>query len=145
MRTIKLSFAFLVLLAVAQAQSIDSIKTRVLSLENAWNEAEAHGDTKALEGLLAPEFAYTDAQGEFMSKAEFLASIKESADHPEQIVNENMSVHVYEHAAIVTGAYREKGMANGKPFTHRGRFTDTWVEQNGAWLCAASEETLTGK
>jgi hypothetical protein len=136
----------LVLLALGSAQSSpDYVKSRIVLLENAWNEAEAHGDTKALDGLLAPNFAYTDASGEFMNKQQFLASIKESADNPEQIVNESMTVQVYENSAIATGGYREKGMANGKPFTHRGRFTDTWIQQNGAWLCAASQETLVGK
>jgi hypothetical protein len=30
----------------------------------------------------------------------------------------------------------------GKPISRRGRFTDTWVKQNGTWLCVASQNTL---
>jgi hypothetical protein len=37
------------------AQTSDT--TRVLSLENAWNEAESHKDVKALDALLAPPTA----------------------------------------------------------------------------------------
>ena len=126
----------------AQVDSHDSDKTRVLSLENAWNEAESHKDGKALNALLTASFAYTDSDGSFMNKSEFLASITDPGYDPSHIVNEGMRADVYEHAVVVTGRYREEGTDKGKHYTRRGRFTDTWVQQNGAWLCAASQETL---
>ena len=119
-----------------------SDKTRVLSLENAWNEAETHNDSKAVAALLAPSFVYTDAQGAFMGKSEFLAGIRAETYHPGQIINENMKAEAYGHVVVVTGAYREEGTEKGKPYVHRGRFTDTWIEDNGQWLCVASQETL---
>lgn len=126
----------------AQLSSRDSDKVRVLSLENAWNEAEKHKDGKALEVLLASSFAYTDSDGSFQNKAEFLASITASSYHPDQIINEAMRADPYDHVVIVTGIYREEGAEKGKHYVRRGRFTDTWVQENGAWLCAASQETL---
>lgn len=119
----------------------DSGKARVLALENAWNEAEGHRDVNALAVLLAPTFAYTDADGAFMDKQQFLAGIRASGSS--QIVNEGMKAESYGSVIIVTGSYREQGSENGKTFTHRGRFTDTWVEKDGQWLCVASQETLT--
>jgi len=118
----------------------DSGKARVLALENAWNEAEGHRDVNALAVLLAPTFAYTDADGAFMDKQQFLAGIRASGSS--QIVNEGMKAESYGNVMIVTGSYREQGSENGKSFTHRGRFTDTWVEKDGQWLCVASQETL---
>lgn len=129
----------------AQSSSHDSDKARVLSLENAWNEAEKHKDAKAIDGLLASSFAYTDSDGSFMNKQQFLASIKAASYHPEQIVNDSMNVQPYDHAVVVTGTYREQGMEKGKAYTRRGRFTDTWIEEKGGWLCAASQETVIGK
>jgi ketosteroid isomerase-like protein len=120
------------------AQTSDTV--RVLSLENAWNEAESHKDVKALAILLAPTFVYTDADGAFEDKAQFLADIPDVT--ATQIVNEGMKAESYGDAIVVTGAYREQGIEKGKPYTRRGRFTDTWVLQNGQWLCAASQETL---
>jgi len=117
-------------------------KTRVLALENSWNEAEKHNDAQAVDALLSPSFAYTDADGTFMNKQQFLASIKTLTYQPDQIVNENMNAWAHDRAVIVTGGYREKGIQKGKPYTRRGRFTDTWVEESGSWLCAASQETL---
>ena len=117
-------------------------KSRVLMLEKAWNQAEQSNDAHALDGLLARSFAYTDSDGEFMNKEQFLKSIITTNYHPDQIVNESMNAWAHDRAVIVTGTYREKGTQKGKPYAHRGRFTDTWVEENGSWFCAASQETL---
>jgi len=126
----------------ADSNKAESDKRRVLALENSWNEAEKHNDAQAVEALLSPSFAYTDSEGTFMNKQQFLASIKTLTYQPDQIVNENMNAWAHGGAVIVTGGYREKGITKGKPYTRHGRFTDTWVEENGSWLCAASQETL---
>ena len=130
------------LTAAADSNKAEADKTRVLALENSWNEAEKHNDAQAVEALLSPSFAYTDSDGTFMNKQQFLASIKTLTYQPDQIVNENMNAWAHDRAVIVTGGYREKGIQKGKPYTRHGRFTDTWVEENGSWLCAASQETL---
>jgi ketosteroid isomerase-like protein len=126
----------------AQVDSHDSDKARVLSLENAWNEAERNKDGKALSTLLAPSFVYTDSDGSFMNKSQFLASITDPTYDPAQIVNDMMRADAYDHVVVVTGRYREEGTEKGRHYTRRGRFTDTWVQENGSWLCAASQETL---
>jgi hypothetical protein len=138
-------WAVMVVAACAQADSRESDKSRVLSLENAWNEAEKHKDVKAIDGLIASSFAYTDSDGSFVDKQQFLASISAASYHPEQIVNDSMNARAYDHTVVVTGTYREQGSEKGKAYMRRGRFTDTWIEKNGAWLCAASQETLIGR
>jgi ketosteroid isomerase-like protein len=78
-----------------------------------------------------------------MNKEQYLMSIKEAGYRPDQIVNDSMNLQAYEHAVVVTGTYKEKGAEKGKPYSRRGRFTDTWIqEKGGGWLCAASHETL---
>jgi ketosteroid isomerase-like protein len=121
---------------------VDANESRILTLENAWNQAEQHKDTKVLDELLSSTLVYIDYDGTFMDKAEFLASVQSPANHPEQIVNDSASVHTYGNSAVVTGVYREKGTNNGKSYQRRGRFTDTWVSQNGVWQCVASQSTL---
>jgi hypothetical protein len=135
----------LTILAGFAQSALDSEKARIVALENAWNEAEKNKDGKAIDGLLAPSFSYTDSDGSFMNKQQYLASITEAGYRPDQIVNDSMSVQAYEHAAVVTGTYKEKGAEKGKAYSRRGRFTDMWVEEKGRWLCAASHETLIGK
>jgi ketosteroid isomerase-like protein len=125
-----------------RGSNTDAEQTRILALENAWNLAEEHKDVKALDGLLANTMVYIDYDGTFMDKAQFIASVKAPSLHPEQIVNESMTAHVYGDSAVVTGIYREKGVNKGKSYLRRGRFTDTWVNQNGTWVCVASQSTL---
>src|ERR1700719_1260594 len=107
--TVCVVVASMILACYAQVGSHDSEKARVLSLENAWNEAEKHKDAKAIDGLLAPFFSYTDSEGSFMDKQEFLASIRAASYHPEQIVNDSMNAKPYDHAVVVTGTYHEQG------------------------------------
>jgi ketosteroid isomerase-like protein len=129
-------------LAGQEAANADSQRTKILALENAWNRAEESKDVKALDGLLASTLVYVDYDGTLMDKAKFIASVKAPSLHPEQIVNESMTAYVYGDSAVVTGIYREKGVRNGKAYSRRGRFTDTWVNQSGTWVCAASQSTL---
>jgi hypothetical protein len=137
-----LSMFLLLGLALQAALQPDAEQTRILALENAWNQAEKHKDVRALDTLLDSSMVYIDYDGSMMDKAQFIASVKSPSLHPEQIVNESMTAHVYGASAVVTGVYREKGEKNGKSYMRRGRFTDTWVYQHGIWVCVASQSTL---
>jgi hypothetical protein len=48
-----------------------------------------------------------------------------------------MNAHVYADTAVGTGVYRVKGVDQGKPYQLRGRFTETWIHQNGTWVFVA--------
>ena len=76
---------------------------RVLSLENAWNRAEVTHDAKALSTLLAETFDFTDDDGRFMNKSQWLAHIRNGVDHYDQLSNSGMSVHLYGNVAVATG------------------------------------------
>jgi ketosteroid isomerase-like protein len=120
----------------------DNESARVVALENAWNQAEAHGDSHAVELLLAPSFVYTDDDGRFMDRASFLAEIQRSKHRYEQLTNEDQTVYRHKDVAVVTGIYREKLRVKGKLTVLRGRFTDTWIKDHREWLCIASQTTL---
>ena len=135
-----LLLAALLLAAHVQLRAQDPAIARVLALETAWNDAQSHKDAKALAGLLAPTFVYTDADGGFSDKTQFLADIRTGTSS--QIMNEGMKAESYGDVIVVTGIYREQGTENGKLYHLRGRFTDTWILRESQWLCVASQETL---
>ena len=114
----------------------------ILTLEAAWNRAEKNGDRAALDLLVGDEFVYTDSDGSFRNRAQWLADVKRNASQYELLADQDEAVHLYGNVAVVTGEYREKDRVNGKMVLRRGRFTDTWVKQNGQWKCVATQATL---
>ena len=115
------------------------------ALENAWNQAQLHHDSKALDGLVADTFISTDNDGTFMTKAQFLADNKDLSYKASLMTNSDERIFLYENASVVAGIYHAKGFYKGKPFDHYGRFTDTWVYSNGKWLCVASHTSALKK
>jgi ketosteroid isomerase-like protein len=129
--------------AVAQDQ-VDSAaqRSRVMVFESAWGMAEKNKDVRALDALLDDSLTYIDYDGTLKTKSDFLAGVKARSDNREQEVVESMSARVYGDTAIVIGIYRVKGVDKGKPYQRRGRFTDTWVNRKGLWVCVASQYTV---
>src|SRR6201998_845564 len=125
------------LLLVALLAPADD-KSRIIALENSWNQAELHNDAHAVDMLLADDFVMTVADGYTMNKAAMLASVRDTSYRPEVLQSENMEVHMYGNTAIVTGAYGEKGKDKGKSYERRGRFTDTWGNLGGEARSVAS-------
>jgi ketosteroid isomerase-like protein len=143
----KLFPVFLLLLAAPRFNAQSTAQpaagqSRILALENAWNQAVQQKDTAALEMLLGPELVYVDYDGKLMDKAEYLASVQSPSLQPERIVSESMNVHLYGAVAVVNGVYRENGAKKGKPYVLKERFTDTWVRRSESWVCVASQSTL---
>jgi hypothetical protein len=117
----------------------------LIALENAWNQAQLHHDSKALDGLVADNFISTDNDGVFQTKTQFLADNKDPSYAPTLMANSDERIFLYENAAVVAGIYHAKGLYKGKPFDHYGRFTDTWVFTSGKWLCVASHTSALKK
>ena len=136
------AFSGAVLLLAQDSAKRTGEEGRVLALESAWNHAEQSKDAAALNQLLSESLVYVDYDGTLQNKKEFLQSTLHNDVQQDQINNDGMTVHLYGNAAVVTGLYRDKGIEKGKPFSRRGRFTETWINQNGVWQCVASQSTL---
>jgi ketosteroid isomerase-like protein len=129
----------------AFAQSDRGDVSMLIALENAWNQAQLHHDSKALDALVADTFITTDNDGVLMNKAQFLADAKDPGYEPTLMANTDVKVILYKDTAVVAGVYHSKGTSAGKPFDHHGRFTDTWVNQNGKWQCVSSHTSALKK
>jgi hypothetical protein len=132
---------FCVSLGSLHAQSGDAsvIRSRIIALENVWNQAETTRDVRALDALFANELVYVNPDGTLLSKSEFLAHVKTDPVH--SVVTESMTVQVFGSTAIATGTYVSRDIQGGKATVERGRFIDTWVLKNNAWVCIAAQAT----
>ena len=142
----KLGCALLLLNAMAlSAADSDGQESKLVVLEHLWNEAQVHRDSRALEGMIGEQFINTEYDGEVSDRAKFLADIEDPKFKPAEFNIKDVKVNMYHTTAIVTGSYRVKGSYNSQPYEHVGRFTDTWVLDNGKWLCVASHASLVKK
>jgi ketosteroid isomerase-like protein len=144
-----LAFCLLLLVATLIARSatteVDVDRTKLLALENAWNQAQLHHDADAVGQLLPASYVYTDYDGTVMNKSQFLDDLKDPNYKATLLTNTDMQVFSYSNAAIVVGTYHSRGTYKGKPFDHVGRFTDTWIFQDRKWLCVATHTNLNSK
>ena len=130
-------------LEAQERASDEGVSAKVLSLETLWNQAEVAKDTHSISQLLSDTFFYVDIDGSLVKdKAEFLSSVTDRAERIESIRSESMMSRIHGDTVIVTGVYHEKGTLNGKAYYHHGRFTDTWIKEGSAWMCASSQATL---
>jgi ketosteroid isomerase-like protein len=140
-----LLLAAAVSLAQGPADDRRAVETKLTALENIWNQAQVHRDTKALEALIAENFTNTEWDGEVSNRAQFLADIKNPQYKPTLVTTQEVKVDVFGTTAILTGTYHTKGSFEGKPYDHYGRFTDTWTFQDNRWQCVASHTSLLKK
>jgi Domain of unknown function (DUF4440) len=133
------------LLTASNAANESSDATKLIALENAWNQAQLHHDSQALDSLVSDGFVYTDYDGTVMNKQQFLADLKDPDYRATLIANDEARVISYPNVAIVVGKYHTKGTYKRQPFEHYGRFTDTWMYLNTKWQCVASHTNLIKK
>lgn len=132
--------------AALLAQTSDqATKSKIAALEQLWNQAYKSADTKALDSILDDAIVLVNDDGSVQTKVEFLASVKSSASQSsaqqQQVAPESLTVEVYGNVAIATGVMRVKGVENGKSYTRRERFVDTWLLKRGSWVCIGTNAT----
>jgi ketosteroid isomerase-like protein len=142
-------FIILLVTQCAFAQSSNATSpasgVNLLALERMWAQAQVGRDAAAAASMMGDRFINTEYDGEISDRAKFLADFADPKYQPSMMNVENMRVDMYTTTAVVTGNYHAKGTYGGKPYEHFGRFTDTWVFQDGKWLCVASHTSLIKK
>src|SRR6202158_4412790 len=128
-----------------QTDSDSAVKSKIVALEQLWNQAYKSGDTKALDSILDNSIVLVNDDGSVQTKAEFLASVKSSAQQPsaqqQQVAPESFNVSVFGNVAIATGVMRGKGVEAGRPNTRKEGFVDTWLLKHGTWVCIGTDAT----
>jgi ketosteroid isomerase-like protein len=145
MKRIGMLLIIFTMVGSAQNDGDEAARSKIVALEQLWNQAYKTGDTKALDSILDDAIVLVNDDGSVQTKAEFLASVKSSTPQPtaqqQQVAPESLSVHVHGTVAIATGVMRVKGVEGGKPYTRRERFVDTWLLKHGSWVCIGTDAT----
>src|SRR5436853_5263157 len=92
----------LLILAVAMSAAGQSTvrdtkaeKSKIIALENAWNQAQIHRDGDALNRLVGDQFVYTDWDGTLLNKVQFITDSKDSSVETTLVANDDVEVYFY--------------------------------------------------
>lgn len=120
-------------------------QVELIRLENQWTVGLVKRDAALFDKLLSPKFVYTE-NDKLMRRAEVLKEMTSGTDTVTAARNEGMEVHEFGAVtAAVTGWLIVEGRGKGGPFSHRYRFTDTWVKRKGGWEIVAAQDYLVPK
>ena len=110
-------------------------------LEDQWAQGVVRRDAATVRRLVAPKWIYSDESGT-MNREQGIASFTSGPDTVTSAGNDNMKAVVYGNTAIVTGILWMRGHNAQGAFTHRYRYTDSWMKLGGRWQCIASQDYL---
>ncbi len=133
--------ALAVLAGCSSRQGPASAEQEIRALAEEWMAAYAKGDVATIDRIEAADAVLTDAYGSVLTKADDLAEVRSGAYALKSWANEEMRVRLLGDTAVAHGVTRTEGTYKGRDFSHRTRWTDTWVRKDGRWQCAASHNS----
>lgn len=132
--------------AAQNAHAQGAVEKKVMQLEHDWANADVKGDTAALERLEAADFTFTAPDGAVTGKTDDVNDLKTGNFKAEAIDLDDMKVHLYGNAAVITGkATLKNAKWHGKDISGDYRFTDVWAKVNGNWQVVASQSAAVAK
>jgi ketosteroid isomerase-like protein len=114
----------------------------VRALELKWTESYKQRSIDTLSSLLADEFVITVEDGNVYSKAGYISHTADSKVRVDVAEMSDLKVRIHGTTAIVTGAYHEKGVSEGKVYEYHDRLTDAWIKSAGKWQVVASHYSV---
>ena len=106
--------------------------------QRAYLDALHKRDTAAIGQFFADDYTFTDVNGNFMSKAQRLESIK-STPPPASLDFTDLKTRVYGDTALVTGRVTSAVEPNGKALNNRTIWI--WRKEGGIWRLVAAQNT----
>jgi ketosteroid isomerase-like protein len=125
----------------ARADEISKAEQEVRRLERAWLDAYEQLDAKAMDSIVADDFAITFPNGEMQTKPQLMDDIRKprSAAAPAmKFHTEDVSSRAYGDTVILRGLVVTEYQREGKTERQQSRYTDTYVRRGGRWQVVAS-------
>ena len=132
----------MLLLVVATTFAQSGPEPEVRKLERAWLDAYEQHDERAMDAIVADDFAITFPNGSMQSKAQIMVMLKRPPATGGPVMKfhtEDVKARTYGDTVILTGRviteYQRDGQTTSK---EEQRYTDTYVKRNGRWQVVAS-------
>ena len=145
MSTFTRQWAFVPLTACACATAHSEVasdqRADVLQHVQRFADAFRAADAETLAKLLAADYAHTNAGGAPLTREQWLAYIQKRRSDLQSgaltiavYENRDLEVRVSNGAAVVTGTNHTEGVAAGRPFSTKLRFTQVWLRTGSGWV-----------
>ena len=141
----RLTLGLLLCLTISlAAQEPAGAAAQVRRLEEKWTAAYKERNIDILSTLLTEDFVITVEDGSTYSKAGYITHSADPTVKVEIAELSDLRVRVRGGGmiAVVTGAYHEKGLSNGRPYEYHDRLTDVWVRTGNGWRVLASHYSV---
>ncbi len=124
-------------------QETDAATVRALELK--WAEAYKSRQFDLLSSYLDDDCVSTFEDGSVFGKLGVMSYIAKPSEHVQVADISDLKVRMHGETAVVTGAYHEQGVSDGKPYDYHDRFTDVWMKVRGNWKLIASHYSIPAK
>lgn len=113
---------------------------QVRELAAEWAAAEQHGDTAALDRILADEFVGIGPRGFMLTKQEWLQRHQAGALVYDALSLDDVQVRAYGgDTAVMVARETQAARYQGQPMPGEFRTTLVWVRQDGSWRLAGTQ------
>ncbi len=128
----------LTLIAPLVSKADDSADVRELTrLEKVWNEAYVSSDADTLDRLCADDLVVTMTDMVVLNKESSIAILRSGKVKFQRYETSDLGIHVYDHAAVVTGRLQRTRSVQGREVNDEWRFTKVYIRRGGKWLVVA--------
>jgi ketosteroid isomerase-like protein len=147
-RTLTRTAAILTLIAAAatfagtsrgDGAEADAVK-EILGHQRDWANALVNNDRRAVDAILADDFAATDSTGHLWSRGAILDAVASGLAGIASIESSDWKVRVYAGSAVVTGRNAVATRIGRADYAGNYRVTNTYVRQDGRWRCVSAHE-----
>ena len=136
-----LGLAALLVLQVGASAGAGEAEDAVLQAQDRRFALTAGGDLDELARLMTDDMNYTHSTSTVDTKAEFLASLRSGRVRYVSIEPEERTVRIYGRSAVVQGIAHVLVKVEDRDVDVRLRFTELYVEKDGAWKMALWHST----
>ena len=128
----------LTLIQTSVAKTDDTADVRELTrLEKVWNDAYVRADADALEQLCVDDLVVTMTDMVVLNKESSIAILRSGKVKFQRYETSDLGIHVYDHAAVVTGRLQRTRKVQEREVNDEWRFTKVYIRRGGKWLVVA--------
>jgi len=109
------------------------VQKEVLKIDDEWHQSSLNGSTDAVGRILADDVAWTNANGEILTKAQVLDDFRSGRRKLHTLKHDDVLLHVYGNTVVLTGRSTSTYRYKGKESVGARRWTSVYVKQDGAW------------